>query len=106
MTEKTTKRRQGQRGATPKTVCPKCGEEYLKTSFGTDKKKFVRIGQYCPNPDCDYIVKDSSELEEEKKETTEDIDKAEKIKKLTEEFMKTHDRLNELAEQIKELETE
>ena len=43
------------------------------------------------------------ELEEE---TVEDTDKAEKIKKLTTEFVKTHNRLNELAAQIKELETE
>lgn len=62
MTE--TKRRQGQKGAEPKNVCPKCEKEYLKTSYGTDKKKFVRIGQYCPNPACDYIVKDFVELED------------------------------------------
>jgi hypothetical protein len=62
MTE--TKRRQGQCGATPKTVCPKCETEYLKTAYGTDVKKFVRIGQYCPNPTCDYILKDFVELED------------------------------------------
>ncbi len=60
-----TKRRQGQRGAKPKTVCPKCDKEYLKTAFGTEGKQFKRIGQYCPNPACDYIVKDFVELEEE-----------------------------------------
>ena len=53
-TEKKT--RQGQRGAIPKTVCPKCEKEYLKTAFGTQIKKFVRIGQYCPNPTCDLSV--------------------------------------------------
>ena len=57
------KRRQGQDGATPRTVCPKCEKEYLKTAFGTEIKKFVRIGQYCPNPECDYIIKDWVELE-------------------------------------------
>ncbi|MDQ1275055.1 MAG: hypothetical protein QG610_628 [Euryarchaeota archaeon] len=25
-----------------------------------------RIGQYCLNPECDYIIKDMVELEEEK----------------------------------------
>jgi hypothetical protein len=61
MTE--TKRRQGQGGATPKEICPKCEKEYLKTSYGTDRKKFKRIGQYCPNPACDYSIKDFVELE-------------------------------------------
>jgi hypothetical protein len=35
-----------------KEVCHKC-QEYLKTAYGTDVKKFVRIRQYCPNPECD-----------------------------------------------------
>jgi hypothetical protein len=60
------KRRQGPRGATPKNICPKCEKEYLKTAFGTEIKKFVRVGQYCPNSACDYIVKDFVELEEGK----------------------------------------
>jgi len=98
-------RQQKGRGKTQKIICPKCEKEYLKTAGGREGKTWKRIGLYCPNPECDYIIKDSSELEEEE-EAVEDTDKAEKIKKLTEEFMKTHDRLNELAEQIKELETE
>ena len=96
------KRRQGQKGATPKQICPKCGE-YLKSAGGREGKLWRRIGLYCPNPACDYIVKDFVELEEEAEQVT---DKADKIKKLTAEFVKTHERLNELAEQIKELETE
>lgn len=59
------KRRQGQRGSTLKTVCPKCNDEYLKTAFGTEGKRFKRIDQCCPNPACDYILKDYVELEYE-----------------------------------------
>jgi hypothetical protein len=62
MTEK--KQRQGQWGSIPKTICPKCDKEYLTTAFGTKTKKLVRVGQYCPNPACDYIVKDFVELDE------------------------------------------
>jgi hypothetical protein len=110
MTEK--KRRQGQPGTkTVKTICPKCEQEYLKTAFGTDKKQFKRIGQYCPNPSCDYILKDFVELEDtenidEVEEDTKGTDKANKIKKLTAEFVKKHEELSRLAEQINELETE
>jgi len=28
-----TKRRKGQKGATPKTICPKCEKGYLKTAW-------------------------------------------------------------------------
>jgi hypothetical protein len=56
------KRRQGQRGATPKDICPKCRKEYLKTAGGRDGRGWKRIGQYCPNPACDYITKDFVEL--------------------------------------------
>ena len=94
-----------------KTICPKCEKEYLKTAFGTDKKQFKRIGQYCPNPSCDYILKDFVELEDtenidEVEEDTKGTDKANKIKKLTAEFVKKHEELSRLAEQINELETE
>ena len=64
MTE-TKPRRQGQKGATPKDICPKCGKEYLKTAGGREGRAWRRIGQYCPNPSCNYIVKDWVELEEE-----------------------------------------
>jgi hypothetical protein len=57
-------RRQGQYGATPKTICPKCEKEYLKSANGRDGKNWKRIGQYCPNPACDYIIKDFVELED------------------------------------------
>lgn len=107
MTE--TKRRQGQikadgTKATPKPLCPKCGEIMVRVSFRGDqsrKRAYIPVGWMCPSSTCDYIVKDFVELEDEV-----DIDKAGKIKKLTAEFIKTHERLNELAEQIKELETE
>jgi hypothetical protein len=58
------KRRQGQCGATPKKVCPKCEKEYLKSANGREGKNWKRIGQYCPNPACDYILKDFVELED------------------------------------------
>lgn len=62
------KRRQGQRGAAPKDICPKCKKEYLKTAGGRDGKIWKRIGQYCPNPACDYIEKDFVELEDDETE--------------------------------------
>ena len=67
------KRRQGQKGATPKEICPKCGKEYLKTAGGREGRAWRRIGQYCPNHACDYMVKDYIELEdsEDTKEETE-----------------------------------
>jgi hypothetical protein len=58
------KRRQGQGGATPKEICPKCEKEYLKTAGGREGRAWRRIGQYCPNPSCDYIAKDFTELED------------------------------------------
>ena len=99
MTE--TKRRQGQNGATPKTVCPECEKEYLKTAFATEKKKFVRIGQFCPNPACDYIIKDFVKLGGEVEKGT---DEGDELQKRTAEFIFLHEQLNELAEQINALE--
>ncbi|HEY3361827.1 MAG TPA: hypothetical protein VGK06_08400 [Methanosarcina sp.] len=105
------KRRQGQKKAngtkaTPKPLCPKCGE-ILKRNYTREvvngKQQYIGAGWSCPSKTCDYIVKDLVEIEEEAVDGT---DKAGKIKKLTAEFIKTHERLNELAEQIKELETE
>jgi hypothetical protein len=100
------KRRQGQYGANPKTICPKCDKEYLKSANGRYGKAWKRIGQYCPDPACDYMEKDFVELEDLEEETEDNIDKAEKIKQLTAEFVKKHEELNRLAELIKELETE
>ena len=56
------KRRQGQGGATPKTVCPKCEKEYLKTAWMLENRKYRRVGLCCPNSACDYIAKDWIEL--------------------------------------------
>jgi hypothetical protein len=58
------KRRQGQKGATPKTVCPKCEKEYLKTAWSTENRKWKRLGLFCPSSTCDYIIKDFVELED------------------------------------------
>jgi len=60
------KQQNGWSGATPKTICPKCEKEYLKTAGGRDGKTWKKIGQYCPNPTCDYIIKDFVELEGKK----------------------------------------
>lgn len=54
----------------------------------------MRFGQFCPNPACDYVVKDLVEVEEEEEEETENsTDKTEKIKQLTAEFVKKHEEL-------------
>lgn len=98
------KRRQGQKGATPKHICPKCGE-YLKRNYTQElvegKQQFVKSGWTCPSSTCEYIIKDPVELEDEAEKGTEPEDK---LKKLQVEFFKTHERLNRLAEQINELE--
>jgi len=61
------KRRQGQGGATPKEICPKCGE-YLKRNYIRElvngKQQFVKSGWTCPSSTCDYIIKDFVELED------------------------------------------
>ncbi len=58
---KNKKRRQGQNGATPKLLCPKCGE-YLKRNYIREiidgKQRFVKSGWTCPSSTCDYIIKD------------------------------------------------
>ena len=109
MTE--TKRRQGQKKAngttaTPKPLCPKCGE-ILRRNYTQEpvngKRRFIKSGWMCPSVTCDYIIKDLVELEDE---ADTGADKAYKIKKLTAEFMKMHEQLNRLAEQINELEKE
>ena len=100
------KRRQGQGGATPKTICPKCEKEYLKSASGRDGRVWKRVGQYCPNQACDYIIKDWVELNDLEEGAEKGTDKGEKIKQLTAEFVKTHEQLNKLAEQINELEKE
>ncbi|HWQ47649.1 MAG TPA: hypothetical protein VN414_01640 [Methanosarcina sp.] len=67
------KRRQGQKKpdgktATPKPICPKCGE-YLKRTYtreqGEDGKRgFKGSGWSCPSSTCDYVIKDFVELGE------------------------------------------
>jgi len=61
------KRRQGQGGATPKTVCPKCGE-YLQSCYirgpVEEKRNMKKIGLCCPSLSCDYLIKDFVELED------------------------------------------
>lgn len=92
------KRRQGQKGVKKiKEVCPKCGE-YLKTAWILENRKWKRVGLSCPSSTCDYIIKDLVELED-----TEDKPE-DKLNKLQAEFMKTHEQLNRLAEQINTLE--
>jgi hypothetical protein len=100
------RRQQGRKGAKPKTICPKCEQDYLKTAWMLENRKYRRVGLCCPSPSCDYIIKDFTGLEDTEEEDTGDIDKAEKIKKLTAEFIKKHEELNRLAELINELEKE
>jgi hypothetical protein len=61
------KRRQGQRGATPKPICPKCGE-YMRRMYAHEsihgKRLYIGAGWACPIPACDYIIKDFVELED------------------------------------------
>jgi len=68
-----TKRRQGQRGSNPKTICPKCEKEYLKTAGGREERAWRRVGLYCPNPACDYMIKDFVELADEEEENVEKV---------------------------------
>jgi hypothetical protein len=58
------RKQQGREGAKAKTICPKCGEYYLKTAWITENRKWKRMGLCCPNPSCDYIIKDWVELDE------------------------------------------
>ncbi len=61
------KRRQGQGGATPKEICPKCGE-YLQKCYkrvsANGKQMFKDVGLICPSHTCDYIIKDFVQLED------------------------------------------
>ncbi|MGA9189613.1 MAG: hypothetical protein WB014_13890 [Methanosarcina sp.] len=71
------KRRQGQkkadgRTATPKPVCPKCGE-YLKTAGGRDGRAWRRIGLFCPSATCDYIAKDLVEIVDGEEENVDKV---------------------------------
>jgi hypothetical protein len=66
MEEKKT-RRQGQGGAKPKEICPKCSE-YLQSCYIRGSKEegrnMKKVGLCCPSSTCDYIVKDFTELED------------------------------------------
>ena len=65
MTEK--KRRQGQQVATPKPLCPKCGEYLIRNYIHKSidgKQAFIGSGWTCSSATCDYIVKDFVELGE------------------------------------------
>ena len=64
MTE-TKKKRQGQRGATPKPLCIKCGEIMKRThtrEMVDGKQRYIPMGWSCPSSTCDYIIKDLVEL--------------------------------------------
>lgn len=58
------RQQQGRGGAKPKIPCPKCKKEYLETAGGKKGKSWKKIGYYCPNPECDYIIKDLVQLED------------------------------------------
>jgi hypothetical protein len=98
-------------------VCPECGSEYrpkqehngeLLEFWGDSVDMFSRA---LDEELIEEIKKRGYKIEKascrengEKEEAAESIDKADKIKKLTAKFVETHNRLNELAEQINELE--
>jgi hypothetical protein len=69
------KRRQGQGGAKPKDICPKCGE-YLQSCYirGSveEKRNMKKIGLCCPSINCDYIVKDFVNIEDTEAEELQD----------------------------------
>jgi hypothetical protein len=68
------KRRQGQRGAIPKPICPKCNE-YMKRIYSRErmdgKWQYVGSGWMCPSSTCAYIIKDFIELEDIEEEQEE-----------------------------------
>lgn len=45
-------------GERTKELCPACQVEYLENSYGNKKRKWVKIGKYCPNELCTYCRKD------------------------------------------------
>jgi hypothetical protein len=58
--------RNGKR-AVPKEVCLKCDtimQRFYKRSGEDNKRAFISIGWYCPNPKCDCVMKDLVELED------------------------------------------
>jgi hypothetical protein len=59
MAEKTEKR-QGQGGATPRPLCPVCGE-YLQICYKRKliegKRVLVPVGLVCDSETCEYITK-------------------------------------------------
>lgn len=75
MTEPKTKR-QGQRGTTPKPLCPKCSE-ILKRTYTRElvdgKQRYIPAGWSCPSVTCDHIIKDVVELEDEEEENMDKV---------------------------------
>lgn len=80
------RQQQGRGGAKARTVCPKCGKEYLETAGGKKGNSWKRIGLYCPSVICDYIIKDMVELidEEEQVEISMMISMVAALEKLAE----------------------
>jgi hypothetical protein len=58
------RKQQGRDGSKPKDICPKCKQEYLKTIWMLENRKYKRIGLGCPSPSCDYLTKDLIEVED------------------------------------------
>jgi hypothetical protein len=70
------KRRQGQRGATPKPLCPECGE-ILKRTYTRElvdgKQRYIPAGWSCPSITCDHMEKDLVELKEKEEENVDKV---------------------------------
>jgi len=45
-------------------VCPKCQVEYLGSIYCKKMGKWVKVGKYCPNDECEYCRKDIVENKE------------------------------------------
>jgi len=97
----------------------RCGTANIGAAFGSVGNNVVYVAQYGATPlyyqgkidDVELKAQSAAEKEKQEEETQEEedqtvTDKAEKIKKLTAEFVKKHEELYMLAEQINELEKE
>lgn len=63
MTE-TKQKRQGQKGATPRPLCPECGD-YIQVVYKRKliegKRILVPVGEVCDSDTCPYIKKEKKE---------------------------------------------
>lgn len=46
-----------------KEICPLCKVEYLENSYANKKRKWIKVGKFCPNENCTYSRKDMKKEE-------------------------------------------